>query len=232
MGGMPSLPRTRHRPSRRTAGGRGPIALPTAVDAISERWWRLSPRTRTGLLALLVVLALALVGRGATTSPWGPPREVLVAATDLDAGHRLAPSDLRPARWPARLVPHDALAADALPPDARLVRATTAGAVVTRRHVTAGIAGLLQAGEAAVAVPLDGLPTVTPGDRVDVVASTPDGTGRRLATDAAVLAADPAFLWLAVDADAVDPIAAAGAAGRLTLALRPPRTDGWAQPGG
>lgn len=212
---LPRLPLPGHSGRTRT-----PLALPGVLDALAERWWRLPPRARTVVAGVVVLLVLALVGRGATTSPWGSPREVLVAATELDAGQSLTPDRVRQATWPAALVPHDALTPDDLPTDARLQAVTTAGTVLTRRHVVAGIAGLVRAGQAAVAVPLDGLPSVIPGDRVDVVSTTPDGTGHRLASDAGVLAVDDGFLWLGVDRADVEAVAAAGAAGRLTLAVR------------
>lgn len=198
--------------------------LPPWADTMSERWWSLSPRVRAVVLAALAVAALALVGRGATRSPWGPPVAVLVAAGDVAAGSAIGPDDVRVARWPARLVPADALTgapAGALPPDARARWPVPAGSILTTRHLGAGMAGLVGDGEAAVSVPRDGLPTLGVGDVVDVIASDLDGRGTRVAVGARVLASDGAFLWLAVPGDRVEAVAAAGAAGRITLAVRP-----------
>ncbi len=228
---LPRLLRpSRPAPSARRAALRGaPVALPPRLDAAAERWWRLPPRVRGGILVTLVVLALAVVGRGATASPWGPPRPVLVAASDLPGGHALVLGDARGAEWPADLVPADALTAEDLRgaptgPDApRLAGPVRAGAPLARGDLVTGVSGLVGDGEAAVAVPVDGLPTVTAGDRVDVVATRTDGTGQRVASAARVLAVDGAFLWLGVPTDRVDAVAAGGAAGRLTLAVRPAR---------
>lgn len=195
------------------------MALPAVLDRVSERWWRLSPRVRAAVVVVLTVAVLALVGRGATTSAWGPPQQVLVLQTDLPAGATVEATDAQHAQWPADLVPADALVE--LPDEARVRGPAAADAVLTRRHLASGLASLLEAGEAAVSVPLDGLPQVAAGDVVDVVAATPDGAGQRAATAARVVAVDPAFLWLAVDQADVDAVAAAGAAGRVTLAVRP-----------
>lgn len=224
---LPRLPRptTRRRPAPGRPGAHGaPFVLPPVLDRVAERWWALSPRWRATLLVTLAVVALGLVGRGATASPWGPPRPVVVAAVDLPAGHPLSPGDGRRASWPTDLVPTDAIEADelAVMADHRLAVPVPAGAVLTRRVLVQGVAGLLHEGESAVAVPVDGLPSVAAGDVVDVVASRTDGGGQRVATGARVLALDGAFLWLGVPGDRVDAVAAAGAAGRLTLAVRPP----------
>lgn len=225
---LPRLPRptSPRRPAPGRPGAHGaPFVLPPVLDRGAERWWALSPRSRAVVLLALAVVALGLVGRGATASPWGPPRPVLVAATDLPAGHALSPGDGRPTSWPAELVPADALDADdlAAAADHRLAVPVPAGGVLTRGALVRGVAGLLHDGESAVAVPVDGLPSVAAGDVVDVVASRTDGGGQRVATGARVLALDGTFLWLGVPVDRVDAVAAAGAAGRLTLAVRPPR---------
>lgn len=212
------------RPSRRlpdlpTRLPATPVPLPAMLDHVSERWWRLPPRARAVVLGVLCVGVLALAGRGATTSPWGPPGQVLVLTSDLPAGAAVGPSDVEHAQWPSDLIPTDAL--DELPEDARVRGPAAADAVLTRRHLVSGLAGLLEPGEAAVSVPLDGLPQVVADDVVDVVTATPDGAGHRAATAARVVAVDPAFVWLAVDHEQVDAVAAAGAAGRVTLAVRP-----------
>lgn len=227
---MPSSPRSHParsraacwRPSRLGLHG-APIALPAVLDHLADRWWSLPPRARAATLLALVLLALALVGRGATTSPWGPPGPVLVAASDLPAGHPLGPADVRVATWPTGLVPDGALTDPAeLSADARASGPVAAGTVLTPHLLADGVTGLLSEGRAAVPVPGEGLAVVRAGDRVDVVATSMDGSGRRVATGADVLAVDGEHLWLGVDADAVDAVAAAGAAGRVTLAVRPP----------
>lgn len=220
-----NLPRSfRRLPGLHTRLSATPVALPAALDHVSERWWRLSPRARAVVLAVLCVGVLALAGRGATASPWGPPGQVLVLTSDLPAGATVGPTDVEHAQWPSELIPADALSE--LPEDARVHGPAAADAVLTRRHLVSGLAGLLESGEAAVSVPLDGLPQVAAGDVVDVVTATPDGAGHRAATAARVVAVDHAFLWLAVDHGHVDAVAAAGAAGTVTLAVRPASAAG------
>lgn len=197
-----------------------PVALPPLLDAVSERWWALPPRFRQLVIAVGVVAVLALAGRGATTSPWGPPVTVKVLAHDLPAGSPLTAADLVAARWPADLVPSDAITE--LSAQARLRAPGVAGSVLTDRHVAAGTAGLLpDDGSVAVSVPMDGLPALATGDVLDVVATATDGSARRVATAARVVAVDGAWLWLAVARDDADAVTAAGATGRLSVAVRP-----------
>lgn len=198
-----------------------PVALPALLDRASERWWRLPPRVRTILVVVMALLALALVGRGATRSPWGPPTEVLVPAADLAPGDVVGPDAVRRTTRPADLVPADALTGvDQLPDDARLRGAAPAGTVLTRRHLAAGLAGLVAADEAAVPVPRGGQPPLRAGQVVDAVVTTVQGTGTRVAGDARVLAVDADWTWLAVPADRVDVLAGAATSGQLVLAVR------------
>lgn len=208
-------------PDRRPAARGAPVVLPRLLDIASERWWGLTPRARAVVGALVVVGALALVGRGATASPWGPPTEVLVAVRDLPAGHALTMADAEAARWPADLVPDAPVTASGLGGDLRLAVPVARGAPLAGSHLVTGLAGMLVDGQAAVPLPSEGLPTVAAGTRVDVVAGSPDGLGTRVATDARVLAVEPDVVWLGVPLDRVDAVAAAGAAGRVTLAVRP-----------
>lgn len=194
-----------------------PFVLPAVLDRVSRAWWQLGPRLRGALVAVAVVALLALAGRGASTSAFGPPVEVVVAGRDLAAGAVLDGAAVARRTWPADLVPDDALTDAA---GGRLRGPVVAGQVLTERHLVAGLAGLLEPGQAAVAVPLDGLPVVVPGDVVDVVAATPDGRGQRAASGVSVLAVDSGWLWLGVPDAAVDLVAASGAAGRLSLGVR------------
>lgn len=195
-----------------------PVALPPVLDRVSRAWWQLGPRVRSvlGLIALVGLLAVA--GRGASTSAFGPPVDVLVASRDLSAGVVLDADAVTSRAWPADLVPEDALTRAG---GQRLRGPVPAGQLLTARHLADGLAGLVEPGHAAVAVPVDGLPEVTPGDVVDVVAATPDGRGQRAASGVEVLSVDSGWLWLAVPDSAVDLVAASGAAGRLSLGVRP-----------
>lgn len=196
-----------------------PPALPAALDRMLERWWWLAPRQRAAVLAV----ALALVAGGSVAqvarSPYGPPVAVVVAARDLPAG-ATALGATATARRPAGLVPSDAVAT--VPADATLTLGVVAGTVLTARHLQPGgpLAGLT-AGAAAIAVPLDGIPGLLPGRRVDLVATRADGGGIVLATDARVLSADGDLVWLAVPRAAAPDVAAAAARGLLSAAVLP-----------
>lgn len=205
---------------RRTTGG-PPLALPPVLDRCSDRWWGLPPRLRGVVLAVVVVLALAAVGRGAARSPWGPPTRVLVAGTDLAPGDPVAADALTEATRPADLLPDDALAGlEQLPAQARVRGVVPAGSVLTRRHLASGVAGLLEPGETAVPVARDGHPPLQAGQLVDAVVTTTQGTGSTVATRARVLAVDGTWAWIAVPVDQVEVLAGAAGSGQLVLAVR------------
>ena len=114
---------------------RGPhLSLPRPVDAVSERWSALAPRTRmvaAGLLVVLAVLGLDARTRAVDDRWGGTPRSVVIAASDLQVGDPL--TDVTTARLPPAVVPPGALASVA--DDAVLSLALPRGAVVTRAHV-------------------------------------------------------------------------------------------------
>jgi pilus assembly protein CpaB len=148
---------------------------------------------RRGLILLL--LALASGGLAATQvhererkveARVGPLVNVVVAARDLDADHRLGRRDLALKRVPARFVPPDALGS----PD-RLLEAHSAVPLAAGSYVTlgaiqgvgAGESGALRPGERALEVAVSGgaaLVGAGAGSRVDVLVSTQrqDGSGR------------------------------------------------------
>lgn len=209
--------RSRDRPGP----GGAPITLPAPFDGISERWWRLSPRLRAGLVVALVVLLLALAGRGAARSPWGAPTPVLVTTSDLAPGQAVGVGVVGGADWPAQLVPDDALTdLGQLPADARVRGAAPAGTVLTERHLATGVAGLVDADEAAVPVPRDGQPPLRAGQVVDAIVTTVQGTASRVAPDARVLAVDADWLWVAAPAGRADALAGAATSGQLVLVVR------------
>jgi Flp pilus assembly protein CpaB len=98
---------------------------------------------------------------------------VVVAASDLPAGHRITRSDLRVARWPRSLRPAGARAA----PDP-LIGRRLAGPMTSREAVTparlfgSGLTTGLARGAVAAAVPLDdprAADLVHAGDSVDLL---------------------------------------------------------------
>lgn len=204
-------------PSRPEVGG-APVVLPPWLDALSDRWWGLTPRVRIAtvlgmLLALLAASSLRLVA-----SPYGSPVPVLVAATDLPMGTALEADDLQAARWPGELVPSDARHQVV----GTLTAPLPAGAVLTDAHVTdRGLAGVVEPGQAAVPLPADLVPALDVGAAVQVVASAADGTGLVLAERAEVVAADGTSLWLTVPEAAAADVAAAGLRGTIALAVVP-----------
>lgn len=211
---MPSYPRP-------LASLRGrPFALPAPLDDAVERWWALPPRARLAI-GLSVTLAMLLVaGRGAARSPWGEPVPVLVAARDLPAGAELTPSEVVLVERPEATLPVGALAEV---PTGRLSTMIPQGAVLTSAHVTDhGLAAGLAPGRSAVALPAADLPTLSPGQRIDVVTSTTDGSGARLATDAVVLATGGDHIWLDVARDEAVAIGAGLGWARVTVVLLPP----------
>lgn len=194
-----------------------PLALPPVLDRVAERWSGWPPRARVAAIAVLAVAALALAGRGAVRSPWGPPVEVLLAAHDLRGGQRLTAGDLAATTWPRDLVPPDALDA---PGDGVLLGPVPAGTVVTARHLgETGIGEGLPAGRAAYPLPLDQLPPLLPGQVVDLVAGGPDGQGQRLAAAGRVLAVDDTHVWVEVVREEAVGLAGASAFGAVTVVV-------------
>ena len=205
-------------PPRDRSADDGPFALPPWLDGLSDRWWSLTPRRRT--ITVLVVAISVLVGAAVRSvgSPHGAPTIVLVAAEQLAAGTPLAADLVERVRWPADLVPDGALDVAS----GTLRTTVPAGAAVTAAHVTEdGVGGLVGDGRAAVPVPVDTLPHVPVGTRVQVVATAVDGTGQVLSDDAEVVSSDGTSVWLGVDVDAAAEIAAAGLRGTVAVAVLP-----------
>jgi hypothetical protein len=198
-----------------------PVALPTALDRLSERWWALRPRRRA--LAIVVVVATAvLVGPARlVASPHGPPTPVLLAARDLPVGHELTQDDVRPATWPRDLVPADA---------ASQARGTVTGpvpegAVVTSSHLASpgsGVAAAVPAGRAAVTIPAELLPPLPGGAHIDLVAPDAEGRPQVVASAAIVVSHEGELVWVAVDPAEAPAVAGATAGGQVVAVLRPP----------
>lgn len=172
------------------------------------------------LLAALLIIVAAGIGQAAA-SPWGPPTTVHVAARDLAVGDVLTDGDVRRRGWPRDLVPPDAVTVDVT--GTTVLAPLPAGAVVTDAHLgDAGLGGAVGSGRAGVAVPLEVVPTTTPGMRVDLVTVDLDGRGIRLAADATVLTVDGAHVWVEVERDASADVAAAARSGALAVVVVPP----------
>jgi len=170
-------------------------------------------------LAGLVLLRIVL-------SPYGPPVDVLIARQDLEVGHLLTSDDLLPARWPSRLIPTDAIGADAATADALgrtvLTGRVLAGAPVTRRHLaTGGRTGMLADWAVAVPAARSSLPPLTADDRIDLIVLLGDGSGRTVAGDVRILGIDDDLVWLEVARSVAADIVAAERRGALGAVLLP-----------
>ncbi|MFP4634247.1 MAG: hypothetical protein ACLFRD_00160 [Nitriliruptoraceae bacterium] len=198
-----------------------PLALPRSLDGLVERWWAARPRSR---VVVAVVLSLALVVTVATRtagSPHGAPATVLIATEQLLPGDALHGGVVRRASWPSELVPDDAVT-EATGSVAALV---PAGGVVTEHHLgDGGLAAGVPPDRVAATVPLELLPQLSTGTRLDVIGADTDGSPRTLADDAVVVGADDTDVWLAVDPDAGAMVSAAAAQGSIAVVVRPPRS--------
>jgi hypothetical protein len=213
----PNPPARRDRPARGSAGG-APLVLPPWLDALSDRWWGLTPRTRAIAVAVALVLVAAASTVRVATSPYGPPVAVLVATADLPVGATLDDAALRRARWPGELVPPGALTQAS----GTLTAPLPEGSALTEGHVTeGGLAGAVGVGQVAVPLPAELVPPLEVDTGVRVVASGADGAGVVLADRAEVVADDGTSLWLAVPDAAAADVAAAGLRGTVALAVIP-----------
>lgn len=193
--------------------------LPWLLDGLSDRWWGLTPRRRATAAIVAVVAATAGVGAASADTPLGPPTTVLVATTDLPTGTVLGPDDVRPERWPERIVP-DAVVTD---PAGTLRTALPAGAVLTAGHVTDdGLGAVVGAGRAAVPVPAELLPDLSVGDRLRVIGPAMDGSPEVLADVAVVVALDGVSVWLDVADSDAPAVTAGGLRGTVGIAVLPP----------
>lgn len=207
------LPRTRHHLTG------PPFALPVALDRVAETWWRARPRTRWVLGVVLAALAVLAGVAHTAAAPDGPPTSVWVATRDLLPGEVIAEPDTERRSWPADLVPDGAVPRPSGTVSATLPR----GAVVTDRHLgDLGIVTAVAAGRVAVAVPVDQLPALSAGARLDLVGPSPEGGGMLLAVDATVVASDGDDVWLSIDPEAALAVSSAVAANAIAAVVLPP----------
>lgn len=168
--------------------------------------------------AVTALLVLAGVTQVAV-SPYGPPVPVWVAAADLQPGDRVAPDDLRRVNWPEELVPDGAVAE----PSGTVRAPLPVGAVLTDRHLgDDGPAAGLADGRVAVAVPVEALPPLPVGSRLDLVATDVDGHAVTLARAARVTAVDDTTVWIAVDHREAADVGAGALHRSLGAVLLPP----------
>ncbi|MGY1659932.1 Flp pilus assembly protein CpaB [Geodermatophilus sp. SYSU D00705] len=187
------------------------------------------------LAALLAGTALVLALRPAPEpAAAGPPATVpvVVAADDLPPGAVLTAGDLTLARYPPALRPGGAAAGPEGLVGATLAAGLRAGEPVTdARLVGAGLTALLSGGQVAAPVrPADLAVSalVRPGDRVDVLATTPGAERAAVVAAGALVLAAPGpdgtgegLLLLAVDDATAALLAAAASSATLTLSLPP-----------
>ena len=172
-------------------------------------------------MTLVALTLLAGVAHAAAT-PDGPPVVVWVAGRDLLPGELVEPGDVERRFWPADLVPDGALDR----PEGTVTALLPRGAVVTDRHLgELGIAASVPPGRVAVAVPVEQLPMLAAGARLDLVGPGPDGGGVLLASGATVVASDGEAVWIAIDPAtslAVSSAVASATISAVVLASEPP----------
>ena len=191
--------------------------------------WRVAAGVGAVVLAVVAGVVAGRPGSGARVAA-ASGVAVLVLARDLPAGAVPGRADLRTVLLPAPAVPADAVAGAAVGGGAvgPLALAVRRGDVLTGRHLGAGWApaGALRAYSLPVGDGVEAGP-LAPGDRVDVLTAS----GRRART---VLRAAPVLrllpggdgratlVVLGVGAGQAEALAAARAAGTLTLVQAPP----------
>lgn len=186
---------------------------------------------RRGLLAGGLAAAAVAVGLGVVAP--APPAvvDVVAAVRDLPAGTALAAGDLGTVALPESAVPAGALRAPGDAAGRVLAGPVRRGEPLTDVRLLG--AGLVPPG-GLVAVPVrvaePALPLlVRAGDRVDVLAASPDGgtAARAVVSDVAVLAvpdadgtAEGSLLVVAASPGAAGQLAAAAVSSRLSVAVR------------
>lgn len=145
----------------------------------------------------------------------------VTARRDLAPGERLGRELVTVAERPRSLVPADAVLDPAAVIGELLRHPVAAGQPLLRRSIVAGVDASLAPGRVALALPGDLVPTLEPGQRLDVVGADATGVPRVLAADALVLRVDGDGVWVEVDRDASAGLGHAIAWGGLTVAVLP-----------
>jgi Flp pilus assembly protein CpaB len=179
-------------------------------------------------LALVTGVFVAGVVRGAEerAARYGDVRRVLVARRSVPSGAVLRAADVVERVMPQAFIPRGLLARS--PVGRTVVVPLVAGEVLLASKVAPdglrGVTALLRAGERALALPVGpGTPPLAIGDRVDVMATAPDGSDTAVVAKAArVVGVDERAVTVAVHPADAPGVAAALAAATVTLALAAP----------
>lgn len=178
-------------------------------------------------LAVLSGLVVARAGGAASAerARWGRATPAVVVVHEVAAGDPVRPSDLAVRSVPASLLP--AGAAHRVPSSGIAAVDLHAGEVLLTDRLAGGrsvLAALLPRDARGIAVPNDSGLALSPGDRVDVLATFDGGDGDRpptfpVARGAMVLRSGRSATTLAVTRKEAPRVAYAVAAARITLAL-------------
>lgn len=178
------------------------------------------PLSRIPLIRIVVALGLgvatfAVVRPGlAPAAGTGPLVEVVVVARPVKAGTALVAADVHSRRLPVAALPDSDAARAPVGLTAR-VDLVPGEVVLAARLGPRGLAALLPPGSRALAVPrAAGTPPMERGQRADLLAG-----GRVVVPGASVLAVDDSGTTVAVPEPAAPMVAAAIAAGAVTLSL-------------
>ncbi|MDA3038476.1 MAG: SAF domain-containing protein [Actinomycetota bacterium] len=199
--------------------------------AVRARWSRRRFLVAAATIVLVVGVVRVVLASRQVIAELGDTRTVLVAATDLPAGHLLSPTDFSAEHWPVGLIPEGATstADDAV---GQVVRSPVAsGEPITYFRLGVGRHGLLP-DERSVTLPLPlAPPPVEVGDAVELFAVAVTGfeegpqqfvrpTSIRL-TDARVATVDDRGVTVIVPESAVRAALESLAGGTVELVGRP-----------
>lgn len=191
-------------------------------------------RAVAAVCAVVAVLALA----AALRPPDAPGAPVVVAAATLRGGQPVAPGDVRVARWPAELVPAEAITDPSAVIGRTLAAPVTSGTPLTAVAVVADRSGALAPGMVIAPVRVadpDLIALLRPGDRIDLLGAGAEGRYAVLADGVRLVAVPTAeesggglapsgsgasMVLVEVDADAALTLAEAAAAGPIAVVLR------------
>ena len=151
-------------------------------------WRRRIKRHRRPIAASLAALSVFAI-IGAVSDSGGPTQSVVIAATDITAGTTLTAADLTTTDFPVDLIPPGTVS----DPSAVTGEVVTSGVAVGEAITSSRLLGSRpEAGQGRVAAPVRladagvaGL--LAPGDTVDIIAASTDGSARVVARDARVI---------------------------------------------